>query len=315
MEYVLALDAGGTKTLAAMADASGAVTSLQAGPSLDPTAQENWQDLFLEMVAPALQKPGLKAAVAGLPFHDELLALSARQSELASQALPCSVLVQNDVRIAFDGAFAGAAGVLVLSGTGSMAWASLNGTNDPHYRIGGWGDGFGDEGSAFWIGRESLALASMALDGRSDATPFAHGLLAEMGLAEHQLIDWVYGVENRRSSIAAIARVTAGLADQGVSDAREILDRACDCLAAHVSAAQRRLNAGSSLPWSYAGGVFANAYVLNGVCDRVGSRPVSPVLPPVGGAVLRAAQLAGWNTDKAFIEGLSMSLNEAFQSI
>jgi len=315
MAFVLALDAGGTKTLMALANPQGTVTMLRSGPSLDPTSGVNWQGLLKQIVAPAIGQAGLCEAVIGLPFHDELKALSREQNTAASQCIPCPVLVQNDVRIAFDGAFAGSGGVLVLAGTGSMAWASTNGTNDPHFRIGGWGDSFGDEGSAYWIGRESLALTGRGIDGRSPTSDFATALLLEVGIAPDNLIDWVYALENKRSSIAAIARITGKLADTGNKDAQAILDHACDCLAEHVNAAQKLLNTGSQVPWSYAGGVFDNYYVLNGVRDRIGSEPQRPALPPIGGGLLRAAQLAGWNTDHAFIEGLSVSLNTAFQSI
>ncbi|OSQ36388.1 N-acetylglucosamine kinase [Thalassospira mesophila] len=316
MAFVLALDAGGTKTLMAMANEQGAVTMLRSGPSLDPTSGADWPELFCQMVKPALDQQALQAAVMGMPFHDELKALSQEQDIVAAQALPCPVLVQNDVRVAFDGAFAGTGGVLVLAGTGSMAWASLNKTGDPHFRIGGWGDSFGDEGSAYWIGRESLALVGRGLDCRNETKTFAHRVLAEMSLRPDELIDWVYAQKNRRSAIAAIARITGRLAEAGDKDAQVILGRACDCLVEHANAAARLLGtADAPMRWSYAGGVFENACVLNGVRDRIGSEPHIPVLPPIGGALLRAAQLAGWRADDTFIEGLSMSLNKAFQSL
>jgi glucosamine kinase len=41
-EFVLGVDAGGTKTLLAIADRSGAVQFLTQGPTLDPTASAIW---------------------------------------------------------------------------------------------------------------------------------------------------------------------------------------------------------------------------------------------------------------------------------
>ncbi|WP_339776344.1 BadF/BadG/BcrA/BcrD ATPase family protein [uncultured Thalassospira sp.] len=315
MACILALDAGGTKTLLAIADPQGAVTTLRSGPSLDPTSGTDWPGLLREMVAPVIVQKGLQAAVMGMPFHDELKVLSQKQNTVAAECLPCPVLVQNDVRVAFDGAFAGTGGVLVLAGTGSMAWASLNKAGDPHFRIGGWGDSFGDEGSAYWIGRESLALVGRGLDRRNETKTFADAVLSEMSLRPDELIDWVYALENRRSSIAAIARITGRLAEAGDKDAQTILDHACDRLVEHADAATRLLDTSAPMRWSYAGGVFDNSYVLNGVRDRIGSEPLIPVLPPIGGALLRCAQQAGWNADHTFIEGLSVSLNAAFQSL
>ena len=111
-------------------------------------------------------------------------------------------MVVNDVRVAFDGAFACGPGALILSGTGSMAWASLGRPNSPHVRVGGWGDLFGDEGSGYWIGREALTLVSRHLDGRASVPAFAEGLLAAIGVTAEHLLDWCNGQPNRRAGLS-----------------------------------------------------------------------------------------------------------------
>ncbi|MDL2398186.1 N-acetylglucosamine kinase [Rhizobium mayense] len=319
MSYVLGLDSGGTKTLIALAEETGAVLAVGSGASLDPTASDEWKAALARQVGEATQ--GRKAPLAaafGLSFHDEIEDFTHQQKQAAATLLPTSkVVVQNDVRIAFDGAFATGGGVLVLAGTGSMAWASRNGPGDRHYRIGGYGDAFGDEGSACWIGRESLSIASQALDGRlTDAGEFAQGILDGLSITSDRLIDWVYSLSNQRTAIAGVAKITAALAASGSLTAQGLLDRACDHLAAHVLAAERLVSTPGSVrqPWSYAGGVFANPVILDGVRRRIGSDPRDPVLPPIGGAVLRAAQLAGWKTDAAFIGQLKRSLQQILQS-
>jgi N-acetylglucosamine kinase len=319
MSHVLGLDGGGTKTLIALADRTGAVVRLASGSSLDPTAATDWPARLSSQISEVIEGQGTPtAAVFGLSFHGEIKAFTAQQEEVTAQLLPGSrVVVDNDVRIAFDGAFASGGGVLLLAGTGSMVWASRNGTDDPHHRIGGWGDAFGDEGSAYWIGREALSLASQALDGRRpEALDFAHGVLAELSIPEEALIDWVYSLKNQRTSIADVARVTARLASAGLEAAQSILHRACDHLAGHVRAAEKLLApvGEQRQPWSYAGGVFNNPFILEGVKQRLRSAPIEPALPPIGGAILRAARLAGWETDVAFIQKLKTSLQHVLQS-
>lgn len=319
MSYVLGLDSGGTKTLIALAKRTGVVCEVIWGDSLDPTAARDWPALMATQLGAATLGRGAPQAVAfGLSFHDEIESFTRRQEETAAALLPDSlVVVENDVRIAFDGAFATGGGVLMLAGTGSMVWASRNGSDDPHYRIGGWGEAFGDEGSACWIGRESLSIASQGLDGRLPAAiDFAQGLLDGLSIGRDRLIDWVYSLENQRTAIAGVAKITAALAASGFAVAEHILDRACDHLAAHMFAAERLLSRpdGARPPWSYAGGVFSNTTILQGVTRRVGTDPVEPLLPPIGGAVLRAAQLAGWTVDAAFIERVQMSLRKILQS-
>jgi N-acetylglucosamine kinase len=319
MDYVLGLDGGGTKTLTALADRNGDVAEIVHGPSLDPTAAGDWPDLLsrqLQRISKGLQAP--VAAVFGLSFHDEIERFTAMQEDVVAALLPDSrIAVENDVRIAFDGAFAAGEGVLLLAGTGSMAWASLNGLDDKHYRIGGWGDAFGDEGSAYWIGRESLTIASQALDGRlPEAKMFADALLQALSITPDKLIDWVYSIGNQRTAIAGLARLTAVIAASGCAPAKAIINAACDHLASHVVAAEQHLSVadGRRAAWSYAGGVFGNAAILDGVKKRLGTAPVEPILPPIGGAVLHAARLAGWNTDAAFIGRLQASLQNSVQS-
>ncbi|MGO7755646.1 BadF/BadG/BcrA/BcrD ATPase family protein, partial [Rhizobium ruizarguesonis] len=79
--------------------------------------------------------------------------------------------VLNDVDAANLGAFAGEQGILILSGTGSMAWA--RNSKGQSARTGGWGDLIGDEGSRHWIGQKALNLVSQSLDGSAPATALA----------------------------------------------------------------------------------------------------------------------------------------------
>lgn len=308
MTLILGLDSGGTKTVLALADRSGQVTLLRRGPGLDPSTGSDWAGALTSLLAANAQ--GLAASVLGLPFHDEVKRYSDEQTTVAKALIPGNTLVQNDVRIAFDGALAGKAGALVLAGTGSMIWASLNGPSDPHIRVGGWGDAFGDEGSAYWIGREALALVSRHLDGRVAAPEFCEGVLSTLALDPGDLIGWCYALENRRKAFAELARTVSSLAEAGNADAKFILHGAADHLADHLKAAWRQAKTDEPLRWTYAGGVLSSAIVRDRIAVRVGSEAVVPRLPPVGGALLRAAANAGWSIDDGWLDRLSASLNK-----
>lgn len=305
---VLGLDSGGSKTLVAVADRQGRLLHVERAAGLDPIANPQWPAQLHAL----MQVPGklpLAAAVLGLPLHGELAECSIAQRDAAQQALSCPVTVENDVRIAFDGAFAGqGAGVLILAGTGSMAWASRNEPGAEQVRVGGWGDVFGDEGSAYWIGCQALILASRSLDGRAPQPRLTQALLDHLGLAAGQLADWVYGLANRRADIAALAECVSAWALAGDPAARAVLDEAAAHLAEHIEAAWRRMGLSSPATWSYAGGVFANPLMIDGIRHRIGTAACTPRLPPIGGALWRAAQNAGWNPDRHWIEQLSLNL-------
>ena len=233
MGRVLGLDSGGTKTVAGVADPSGTVVSLVFGAGLDPTAGGDWEGRLAGLLAPM---GAVDAAALGLPFHGEMPEVSTRQAAVTRALLGPGAVVLNDVAVAFEGALAGAEGVLILAGTGSMA--SARGANGST-RCGGWGDAFGDEGSAYWIGREALALVSMHLDGRKSCAAFADGLLRALGIGPDDLIGWAYGQTSPRTKIASIAHQVSTLAAAKDPDAQALMTRAAAHLAALGQAAAR----------------------------------------------------------------------------
>ncbi len=308
-DLVLGLDGGGTKTLVAVADRGGAVRLVRRGPTVDPFAVPDWAAVLATVLEPvAALAGGLRGAVLALPCHGEVDAVSERQRAEAARLLPGPHDVVNDVQAGFDGAFAGRPGVLVLAGTGSMAWA---GDGARETRVGGWGEAFGDEGSAHWIGREALGEATRALDGRGAALPFARALLDGLGLGADDLVGWCLGGGGRRAAIARVARTVDALAEAGDGVADALLCCAGTHLADHAAAAAARLDLPHPFAWSYAGGVFRSRTVLGHVARKLGRAPEAPRLPPVGGALLRAARLAGWAADGAWVDRLAASLAPA----
>jgi glucosamine kinase len=301
MSFVLGLDSGGTKTIAVVADQTGQVIAQATGDGLDPTAGGGWEARLAALIAPL---PPVIAATLGLPFHGEIAEITARQLSLARSLIGPQATVVNDVAAAFEGAFGGQNGVLILAGTGSMAWA--RGPNGTH-RIGGWGDAFGDEGSAHWIGREALAQVSQHLDGRIQCPAFATDILTALAITGEDLIGWTYRQATPRAAIASVAAYVSALARNGNPDAQTLLT----CAAAHLATlghtAARAV--GTTTPnWSYAGGVFNDATVLAAVTAQMASAPIPPILPPIGGAVLLAAKAANWAVTPAFIATLAQSL-------
>lgn len=307
---VLGVDSGGTKTAAALVAPDASLVSLRHLPSLDPTADSDWAAEIAALAA-AVGDADLQASAFGLPFHGEVDEYTEAQIAAVRLHFPGKPIVENDVRIAFDGAFACAAGALILAGTGSMAWASLGEVDSPHVRIGGWGDIFGDEGSAYWLGREALTLLSRHVDGREPSPTFAERMFAAMGIHPEGLMAWCYGLESRRSGIAGLARYVTSVAKDGDPVAGRLIERASAELSEQLLVAWRRCGGSAPIRWSYAGGLFNAKAVLDHMTARLGSPPSSPRLPPVGGAALRAARLAGWAVDDAWVDRLGENLRTA----
>lgn len=289
----MGLDGGGSKTALAYLHVSGALAGPFVGPGVNPFDQPAWEARLAELLA-AHPAPGpLAHATLGLPGYGEAPEVSGQQRAACAALLPAPHSVMNDVEAAFRGAFGDAPGALLLAGTGSMVWASDGAQT---VRSGGWGDAFGDEGSAYWIGRQALSLASRALDGRWPDAAFAPALLSPvLGTAPDQarVLAWTYGLPHLRSGVAALARGVDRLAEEGQPTAQGLLRDAAELLADHVRAARGRL-AAPELPWSGAGSVLGSR-TLGGHLRVLLGDPVPARLPPLGGALAHAAREAGWS--------------------
>ena len=297
--WVAAIDGGGTKTAAALADRRGGVSFLPEGAGCNPQDGPGWSGVLRGTLTRALHTPGgVAAAVLGLPGLGEVPRHDASVLALLRDLLTIPFEPMNDVFLAHLGAFGGGEGVLVLSGTGSMAVArGPSGT----VRVGGWGDVIGDEGSASSIGREALTIAARALDGRlPEARAFADALVARLGpQAEGPFapLTWLMAQPGTpRSAVASAARHVDALAGERDETARAILDAAADDLALQGRAAAREAGLSDPFRWVPAGGTFASRRFGQGLAERLGPSS-SPRLTTLAGGLLRAAELAGWAPD------------------
>lgn len=303
---ILGLDGGGTKTLLALARPDATLAGLWHTAGSNPVDQPAWRERLAALFAALPARPC--AAAAGLAGYGEIPTVARALEAALDELLPCPHALANDVEMAFEAAFLDFPGVLILAGTGSMAWARpIPGA--PGLRVGGWGHVIGDEGSAHWIGMAAINRLSHTLDGRLDAPAFREGMWRAMALPPNsgpaQMMEWVHGRPHARSAIAALAPGVSEMAAAGEPVSTALLAAAAEALAAHVAAARRR--AGADLPWSYAGGLFASDALRAQLSARLGP-PRPPALPPIGGALRRAALLAGWPVDAAWVARLAASL-------
>src|SRR5207244_5439169 len=114
------------------------------------------------------------------------------------------ILVVNDALIALQAGVGHDPGIVIVSGTGSIAYGR-NGRGEAS-RAGGWGYVLGDEGSGYWIGRLALRAVVRHADGRGRSTSLTPRLLAHFGAERAAgLIQKVYHEELSPAAIAAVA--------------------------------------------------------------------------------------------------------------
>ena len=309
---LLGIDGGGSKVVVALADRMGRIVRSVRGGGVNPLDNRSWRADLETQLASFVGEPGLAAVGAALPAHGEVDHISETQRAVIAEAFPgVPQTVINDVDGAHIGALAGGPGILILSGTGSMAWARDDA--GASYRVGGWGDVIGDEGSSHWIGRRALSLISQSLDGRTGPTALVDAAFAHLGLDRsapvNALEGWVESLSSQRAGVASLSVVVDQVAQGGDPAARDLINQAADELARHIAAIAR--HCGPDAAWSYAGGAFTSRMLLDAVTQRIGRPPVPPRLPPIGGALLAAAMVLGWPIDAAFVEQLAVATHAA----
>ena len=308
MNVFLGVDGGGTKTQFVLIDASGRILATRReGPAyyveigmetlrgmLSRTVRGLLSDL-------SLMPADLSFAMLGLPAYGENSALQPQLDHVLDDVLPSARYhCANDVVCGWAGALAGAEGIAVVAGTGSIAHGEYA---SRQARAGGWGELFSDEGSAYWIAREALSAFARMSDGR-----MPQGVLYQR-LREHfdvthdlDVCASVYGPPPlSRSEIAALSPLVTQAAHAGDAAAAQIFDAAAGELAALAHAVRDALKVPDDLllPISYCGGLLQPQSMLLSKFDRALQATerrydlVAPQLPPGVGAAVLAARFAG----------------------
>ncbi|MGG1658471.1 N-acetylglucosamine kinase [Brevibacillus sp. NRS-1366] len=153
----------------------------------------------------------------------------------------CHLIVENDGFAALLGATGGKPGILVIAGTGSIAF----GVNDAQEtaRAGGWGHRVGDEGSGYWIGKQAIMAVLKDADGRGETTMLKDLLLPYLGLARvDELFNWTYSSLYSVEKVGELSPLVSKAADAKDQVAVAILEIAGEELFLAVRAVIDHLN-------------------------------------------------------------------------
>lgn len=332
MNIFLGIDGGGSKTEFLLINQAGdSLASHQEGPAyyleigIDGLRAMLARGIRATLERASLSTAQLSYAFLGLPAYGEDSRLLAELDTVAAPTLPNgSYRCGNDMVCGWAGALACRDGINIVAGTGSITYGEFDGRSA---RAGGWGELFGDEGSAYWIAREGLTLFSRMSDGRTARGPL-YDLVRRHFALQHDLdlCAAVYGTSQAlRSEFAQLAKMVGQAAESGDAEARKLFARGADELAAIIDATRKELRvpAGVAVPVSYSGGLFGLADLvlkpLQAALSQRGHayRFVAPRMRPAAGAALYAAKCHQSPLDDAAIERVarkSPTLNAAAES-
>ena len=292
------VDGGATKTLAIVVSEKKEIGVGISGPS-------NYHDVGLEKAIANIRKALEQAlnqiggnlpvtsacyGLAGLdsPKDFEVVEKAVGEAELANKNF-----VVHDSVIAIYGATGGNKGIIVIAGTGSVA-AGLDDEGN-YVRVGGWGPLLGDEGSAYMIGKEALAYALKAYDGRGEKTSLLNRVIEKFNLKQvEDIIDVFYRKGVSVTEVASLAKIVSEEALKGDRVAKMILEKAAKEIGLHIVAVYRRLGFREKIDVALIGGVFkAGDLILSPLKKYLEEKSIEvnlikPRYPPAIGALIIA---------------------------
>lgn len=259
MATVLAVDGGGTKVCVHIVTGTGEILAQEIGPPCSlamgvdkalaslcstlhkalTTATDSWHRVYRDPFIVNAACLGL-SGISTLSLEAQVRPVIQRTLRRAGQTLPDErLLIVSDMRIAHEAALGGAPGIVLIGGTGAVAYART--PSGEELRSDGWGWLLGDDGSGYAIGRDALRAAFAAHDGRAPSTALQHAVPFHYNEPDLPAVATaVYAGRISRTAIASLAPVVMDLAAQGDAVAQAVRDRAARALANTVLSLMRR---------------------------------------------------------------------------
>jgi len=221
MKYYLGIDGGGTKTTYTVIDETNKVVSVtrSQGSAIDTYPIKDVEKTLIKAIDALPYKfSGIFAGLGGISCDKDILVVNKILAK-AKNAKGAKVGSNNDVANALKGTIPEGNGIVLIAGTGSVAYG-VNGKIA--HRAGGYGYQEGDAGSAYALGKDAIEYLARVMDKRLPETGFARALEdATKCYQWYELAKWVGSVD--RADIAQLAVVVTSYSKNKF--AKAILDK------------------------------------------------------------------------------------------
>ncbi len=299
---LIGIDVGGTKNELVLCDREGHILNRLLAPGSNAsefgaeTASARVAAQVMELMAGREGQP-VDALYAGLAGGTAPQTRRTVHEQLAAR-LPFVGKIDNGSD-ALNGLYAcvGAKdGMVVIAGTGTSAFVRRGGSL---VQVGGWGYLIDDAGSGYAMGRGVINAAYRDYDGRGEQTRLTAMVVDKVGLPLNEAIPVFY--EGGKRMIAGFAPLAFEAAAEGDAVARAIVDTACDELALLIATCAKHLTRAPYLV-GLSGSIWKSDMIRQGVASRLSGdyQLIRSDLPPVFGAAVAAAELAGLDSGDAF---------------
>jgi len=320
MRVFTGIEGGASRTVCVIGDETGRLLGVgYGGPSNYLTvSMEAVKKSLREAVDSALKVCGvfrsLEVAYVGLAgvglLHEPpVLENAVREATGSGKAF-----INNDGYVAMYGAFAGGPGMILVSGTGSIAMG-----HDAHgklARVGGWGHILGDEGSGFHLSLEGVRAVTRVHDGLLPPSELTEKALSFFGIERAEELVRVFyldGVGKKR--LAAFSKEVLDAAEMGDRVAVEIVASECKALKQMVRVLRAKLSLDRP-KLALFGGVFEGSqWFMKRFIEELGDEAevVEPLFSPVAGAFMLALTSFSIELTPEIVENIRESEKELLQ--
>jgi glucosamine kinase len=297
---VVGVDAGGTRTIAAVTRGD-ETPRTHAGPGANPNVVgvAAAVDAIATTVTALLNGDAPDAIVVGSAGAGRATTAEAMAVALRARFPGARVAVTHDLQIALRAAIPHGDGIVLVAGTGSAAYAEIDGRA---FKMGGGGYAIGDEGSGYSIGAAALRLLRRAFEERAPHDALTRALV-EFTRADNVngLNAYAYEAASTPTAVAAVAPIVLERADAGERSAMKIVQPAALELFELVRALCRAAHVESrALPLAFSGGLLQRNSVLTYLIETRLTNELPHMHVVKGGAAPHLAALA---QARALLEG------------
>lgn len=266
MGIFLGIDGGGSKTTCAIGNENVLLGTGTAGASnLVRVGEERAR----EAIGAALRQACDMASVARGEVQRTCVGIAGggrretaeKIRRVMAELVSGDIQVVGDMVIALEAAFAGRPGVVVIAGTGSIAFGYNSAGKTA--RAGGWGHATSDEGSGHWIGRAAVAAAMRAYD-EGVRTILLERIMGAWRVNNHEQMILAANAMPP-PDFAQLLPEVLDTADEGDQDAIKVLNQAGGELANLAKIVMAKLFGREIAPVAMSGGVFRNSAVVREV--------------------------------------------------
>lgn len=302
MRLFLGIDGGQSSTTALIGDESGRVLGIGRGGPCNHVGAAEGRAKFLHAIGGCESAARAMAAVPeGMKYEAICAGFSGgpadKETLLREMFRTAHLLVTTDALIALSGAMAGEPGIIVIAGTGSIAYG--RNAEGKIARAGGWGYIYGDEGGGFDLARQAVRAALRYEEGWGPATALHAMLLGETGGVDaNEMLHHLYTTDFPRPRIARLSRLVDQAAMNGDVVARTLMTNAAQQLATIAAAVRSQLfEPRTPVRIAHIGGVYRSELLLERFQTLVeledGNQSVRPQYGPAAGALIEAYRAAG----------------------